>query len=140
MKKRRLSYILAHTNIENLKKEVEKLENLYRVSTVKEPEMGLAMVKVKDGVYKENFYIGELLITECSVHLNGILGMGIVQGDNSERAYLMGVIDAAFNSEKVDKGELLKVIENWEKTIKDIYREEKSMVEGSKVKFNTMGV
>lgn len=140
MKKRRLSYILAHTNIENLKKEVEKLENLYRVSTVKEPEMGLAMVKVKDGVYKENFYIGELLITECSVHLNGILGMGIVQGDNSERAYLMGVIDAAFNSEKVDKGELLKVIENWEKTIKDIYIEEKSMVEGSKVKFNTMGV
>lgn len=140
MKKRRLSYILAHTNIENLKKEVEKLENLYRVSTVKEPEMGLTMVKVKDGVYKEKFYIGELLITECSVHLNGILGMGIVQGDDPERAYLMGVIDAAFNSEKVDKGELLKVIESWEKTIKDIYIEEKSMVEGSKVKFNTMGV
>lgn len=140
MKKRRLSYILAHTNIENLKKEVEKLENLYRVSTVKEPEMGLTMVKVKDGVYKEKFYIGELLITECSVHLDGILGMGIVQGDDPERAYLMGVIDAAFNSEKVDKGELLKVIESWEKTIKDIYIEEKSMVEGSKVKFNTMGV
>lgn len=140
MKKRRLSYILAHTNIENLKKEVENLENLYRVSTVKEPEMGLTMVKVKDGVYKEKFYIGELLITECSVHLDGILGMGIVQGDDPERAYLMGVIDAAFNSEKVDKGELLKVIENWEKTIKDIYIEEKSMVEGSKVKFNTMGV
>lgn len=140
MKKRRLSYILAHTNIENLKKEVEKLENLYKVSTVKEPEMGLTMVKVKDGVYKEKFYIGELLITESSVHLNGILGMGIVQGDDPERAYLMGVIDAAFNSEKVDKGELLKVIENWEKTIKDIYIEEKSMVEGSKVKFNTMGV
>lgn len=140
MKKRRLSYILAHTNIENLKKEVEKLENLYRVSTVKEPEMGLTMVKVKDGVYNEKFYIGELLITECSVHLDGILGMGIVQGDDPERAYLMGVIDAAFNSEKVDKGELLKVIENWEKTIKDIYIEEKSMVEGSKVKFNTMGV
>lgn len=140
MKKRRLSYILAHTNIENLKKEVEKLENLYKVSTVKEPEMGLTMVKVKDGVYKEKFYIGELLITECSVHLDGILGMGIVQGDDPERAYLTGVIDAAFNSEKVDKGELLKVIENWEKTIKDIYIEEKSMVEGSKVKFNTMGV
>lgn len=140
MKKRRLSYILAHTNIENLKKEVEKLESLYRVSTVKESEMGLTMVKVKDGVYKEKFYIGELLITECSVHLDGILGMGIVQGDDPERAYLMGVIDAAFNSEKVDKGELLKVIENWEKTIKDIYIEEKSMVEGSKVKFNTMGV
>lgn len=140
MKKRRLSYILAHTNIENLKKEVEKLESLYRVSTVKESEMGLTMVKVKDGVYNEKFYIGELLITECSVHLDGILGMGIVQGDDPERAYLMGVIDAAFNSEKVDKGELLKVIENWEKTIKDIYIEEKSMVEGSKVKFNTMGV
>lgn len=140
MKKRRLSYILAHTNIENLKKEVEKLENLYKVSTVKEPEMGLAMVKVKDGIYKEKFYIGELLITECSVHLDGILGMGIVQGDNPERAYLMGVIDAAFNCKKVDKGELLKIIENWEKTIKDIYIEEKAMVEGSKVKFNTMGV
>lgn len=139
MRKRRLSYILANVDIEKLKIEVEKLEKLYKVSVVKEPEMGLAMVKVKDGVYKENFYIGELLITECSVHLNGTLGMGIVQGDNSERAYLMGVIDAAFNSEKVDKIDLVKKIEFWEGNIKDKYIEEKAMVEGSKVKFNTMG-
>lgn len=139
MRKRRLSYILANVDIEKLKIEVEKLEKLYKVSVVKEPEMGLAMVKVKDGVYKENFYIGELLITECSVHLNGTLGMGIVQGDNSERAYLMGVIDAAFNSEKVDKIDLVKKMEFWEGNIKDKYIEEKAMVEGSKVKFNTMG-
>lgn len=139
MKKRKLSYILAHTKIDKLEKEVEKLEKLYKISKVKEPEMGLAMIKVKDGVYKENFYIGELLITECSVHVEGILGMGIVQGDEPKRAYLMAVIDAVFNCEKIEKSPLIEEIGVWEKTLEDNYIEEKAMVEGSKVKFNTMG-
>lgn len=139
MKKRRLSYILAHSDIKKLELEVEKIEKIFNVTLLKAPELGLAMVKVRDGVYKESFYIGELLITECSVHLDGTLGMGIVQGDDERRAYCMGVIDAAFNSDKVCKKELIKQIEIWESEIKDIYIEEQSMVEGSKVKFNTMG-
>lgn len=139
MKKRKLSFILSNTKIECLKEEVNKLEKLHKISVVKKPEMGLVMVKIKDGVYNENFYIGEVLITECSVHLDGILGMGIVQGDNSERAYLMGVIDAAFNCDKVLKDSLLEKIEMWEKNIKDKFQEEKALVEGSKVKFNVMG-
>lgn len=139
MKKRRLSYVLAHSDIQNLEEEVEKLEKKFSVTLLKAPELGLAMVKVKDGVYKESFYIGEVLITECSVHLDGALGMGIVQGDDERRAYCMGVIDAAFNSDKVCKEELIKKIEIWETKIKDTHIEEQSMVEGSKVKFNIMG-
>lgn len=139
MEKRRLSYILAHTDIEKLKEQVEKLKLSHKISKVKEPEMGLAMVKVKDGVYNENFYIGEILITECSVHFDGTLGMGIIQGDEPEKAYLMSVIDAAFNCKSFNKEDLIKIIEKWEQEIKDKYIEEKAMVEGSKVKFETMG-
>lgn len=139
MEKRRLSYILAHTDIEKLKEQVEKLKLSHKISKVKEPEMGLAMVKVKDGVYNENFYIGEILITECSVHFDGTLGMGIIQGDEPEKAYFMSVIDAAFNCKSFNKEDLIKVIEKWEQEIKDKYIEEKAMVEGSKVKFETMG-
>ena len=139
MEKRRLSYILAHTDIEKLKEQVEKLKLSHKISKVKEPEMGLAMVKVKDGVYNENFYIGEILITECSVHFDGTLGMGIIQGDEPEKSYFMSVIDAAFNCKSFNKEDLIKVIEKWEQEIKDKYIEEKAMVEGSKVKFETMG-
>lgn len=139
MEKRKLSYILAHTDIEKLKKEVEKLKTNHKISKVKEPEIGLAMVKVKDGVYNENFYIGEILITECSVHFDGTLGIGIIQDDNPEKAYFMSVIDAAFNCKNFNKEELTKTIEKWKQEIKDKYIEEKAMVEGSKVKFETMG-
>ncbi len=139
MKKRRLSYILAHTDIEKLEKEVEELEKLHKVSLIKEPEMGLAMVKIKDGVYNEKFYIGEVLITECSVHVDGVLGIGIAQGDSPKRAYLMGVIDGVFNSKERDKVEITSILEGWEKSIEDKYQEEKAMIEGSKVKFETMG-
>ncbi|MGL5191383.1 MAG: phosphonate C-P lyase system protein PhnG [Cetobacterium sp.] len=139
MKKRRLSYVLAHSDIEKLEMEVKRLEKEHSVSLLKAPELGLAMVKVRDGVYRESFYIGEVLITECSVHLDGVLGMGIVQGEDERRAYCMGVIDAAFNSDKVCKKELITKIEEWEINIKDSHIEENAMVEGSKVKFNTMG-
>lgn len=101
--------------------------------------MGLVMVKVKDGVYQEKFYIGEVLITECSVHLNGSLGMGIIQGDEPRKAYAMAVIDAVFNNEEIDKRELIDILKVWEEEIEDSYIEEKAMVEGSKVKFETMG-
>lgn len=139
MKKRRLSYILAHTKVEKLEGIVEELSKKYEISKVKEPEMGLVMVKVKDGVYQEKFYIGEVLITECSVHLNGSLGMGIIQGDEPRKAYAMAVIDAVFNNEEIDKTELIDILKVWEEEIEDSYIEEKAMVEGSKVKFETMG-
>lgn len=139
MKKRRLSYILAHTRVEKLEGIVEELSKKYEISKVKEPEMGLVMVKVKDGVYQEKFYIGEVLITECSVHLNGSLGMGIIQGDEPRKAYAMAVIDAVFNNEEIDKTELIDILKVWEEEIEDSYIEEKAMVEGSKVKFETMG-
>lgn len=139
MKKRKLSYILAHTKIEKLEGIVEELSKKYEISKVKEPEMGLVMVKVKDGVYQEKFYIGEVLITECSVHLNGSLGMGIIQGDEPRKAYAMAVIDAVFNNDEIDKTELIDILKVWEEEIEDSYIEEKAMVEGSKVKFETMG-
>lgn len=139
MKKRKLSYILAHTKVEKLEGIVEELSKKYEISKVKEPEMGLVMVKVKDGVYQEKFYIGEVLITECSVHLNGSLGMGIIQGDEPKKAYAMAVIDAVFNNDEIDKTELIDILKVWEEEIEDSYIEEKAMVEGSKVKFETMG-
>jgi alpha-D-ribose 1-methylphosphonate 5-triphosphate synthase subunit PhnG len=139
MKKRKLSYILAHTKVEKLEGIVEELSKKYEISKVKEPEMGLVMVKVKDGVYQEKFYIGEVLITECSVHLNGSLGMGIIQGDEPRKAYAMAVIDAVFNNDEIDKTELIDILKVWEEEIEDSYIEEKAMVEGSKVKFETMG-
>lgn len=139
MKKRKLSYILAHTKVEKLERIVEELSKKYEISKVKEPEMGLVMVKVKDGVSQEKFYIGEVLITECSVHLNGSLGMGIIQGDEPRKAYAMAVIDAVFNNDEIDKTELIDILKVWEEEIEDSYIEEKAMVEGSKVKFETMG-
>ena len=56
------------------------------------------------------FYLGETLVTEATVYVNGSIGLGIVQGDEPELAYNLAVIDGAYNlnaKETIDWKELL---------------------------------
>ncbi len=139
MKKKRLSFIMAHSNLEELKEVAKDIEDKYDIKATKEPEMGLTMVKVRDGVYREDFFLGEVLITECTVHLEGTLGLGIVQGDKPERAYNMAVVDAAFNADIEEKSMIIERLLKWEEAIEAKRVDDAAMVEGSKVKFETMG-
>lgn len=139
MKKKRMSFIMAHADLSELNKMAGEIEGIYKVKATKKPEMGLAMIKVRDGVYRENFYLGEVLITECTVHLDGNLGLGIAAGDSPERAYSMAVVDAAFNASIPEVTELTDSLLVWEKQIEAKRIDDASMVEGSKVKFETMG-
>ena len=38
------------------------------------------MVKVRESAQRTLFYLGEVLITECKVMINGFLGIGMVKG------------------------------------------------------------
>lgn len=74
------------------------LENS-EVEIKKPPEPVLMMVRVKETVDGEIFNLGEVLVTNCGVLLDGEPGWGIAMGDDPERALCAAVIDAASRPE-----------------------------------------
>ncbi|WP_409342841.1 phosphonate C-P lyase system protein PhnG [Paenibacillus sp. MBLB4367] len=76
----------------------QEIKERHEVTTVEEPNHGLVMVKVRETAQKSLFYLGEVLVTECKVRIGGRIGVGILKGDEPERAYDLAVIDAAYEA------------------------------------------
>ena len=64
---------------------------------VKEPGMSLAMIRMREPVKQSLFYIGEVIVCEAAVEIDGALGVAILMGDDAEKALDMAIIDAAVN-------------------------------------------
>lgn len=69
-----------------------------KVAIIEEPRGGLVMIKARETAKNGLFYLGELLVTEAKVQVEGRIGLGIVAGDESEAARDLAIIDAAFNA------------------------------------------
>jgi alpha-D-ribose 1-methylphosphonate 5-triphosphate synthase subunit PhnG len=74
------------------------VSNRRPVATVDEPRGGLVMIKARETAKNGLFYIGELLVTEAKVQVEGRIGIGIIAGDEPEAARDLAIIDAAFNA------------------------------------------
>lgn len=98
MRKRRTEILLKGSKDISVKL-AQEIRNKYEVKTVEEPNPGTVMVKVREQAQGSLFYLGEVLVTECKVMIDGALGMGIVAGDEPELASDLAVIDAAYNGE-----------------------------------------
>jgi alpha-D-ribose 1-methylphosphonate 5-triphosphate synthase subunit PhnG len=72
------------------------IRSKYEVDLIEEPNHGLVMVRVRETAKMSQFYLGEVLVTECKVRIEGAMGIGIVKGDEPEKAYDLAVIDAAY--------------------------------------------
>lgn len=68
------------------------------VATVDDPRGALVMIKARETAKNGLFYLGELLVTEAKVQVEGRIGIGIVAGDEPEAARELAIIDAAFNA------------------------------------------
>lgn len=138
MKKSRLTKILVEGNPMLINKMTAEVVRDYEITLEKKPALGLVMVKARDSVSLQPFYVGEMLVTECTVSLNGIFGIGVIKGEEWERSYQLAVIDAAFNAK-------LPLIDSWfpllleeEESINERYRKESAMVAQTQVQFDTM--
>ena len=56
------------------------------------------MIKARETAKNSLFYIGELLVTEAKVRVEGKIGIGIIAGDRPEAALELAVIDAALSA------------------------------------------
>ncbi|USK29974.1 phosphonate C-P lyase system protein PhnG [Bacillus sp. CMF21] len=138
MKKSRLSKILIEGNPNLLKKFSAQVEETHTVKVNRSPSTGLVMMKTRDSVSRQPFYMGEVLITDCTVEVNGSQGLGVLIGEEPDRAYSLAVVDAAFNAKLPIAGLWLHELEEEERNIAKLKQKEMSKLARSQVSFDTM--
>ena len=97
MEKRRLSKILAKADAAQVRQMAEKIRKQYEVTVIKAPEKSLTMIKMRDPVKETLFFLGEVIVCEAIVCLDGIKGMAVIMGDDFEKVLDMAIIDASCN-------------------------------------------
>jgi alpha-D-ribose 1-methylphosphonate 5-triphosphate synthase subunit PhnG len=87
-------YIICECELEPLEAFVRQLEPDCAIQVVRHPSVGTTMVRAEDSVEGQPFYLGEALITECELNIDGQPGFGLCLGDEPVRSYCMAFLDA----------------------------------------------
>jgi alpha-D-ribose 1-methylphosphonate 5-triphosphate synthase subunit PhnG len=140
MKRRRRTEILINGSQKQTEDMVHVINEHYQVKVIQEPESGLVMVKVRETSQNSLFYLGEVLVTECKVQIEGTIGIGIMTGDHPELAYNLAVIDAAFEANLPETMGWVQLLENEEKLILEQRAAASHSILKTKVDFETMDV
>jgi alpha-D-ribose 1-methylphosphonate 5-triphosphate synthase subunit PhnG len=112
MDKKRLSRILAKAESSVVAELAEKIKRRHSIVMVKEPNKTLAMVKMREPVRESLFYIGEVMVCEAVVELDGTKGIAVAMGDDFEKTLNMAILDAACNKGVFPDEGLLVELEN----------------------------
>ena len=87
-------YILCECALEPLEAFVLEMEQQCTVQVIRQPAVATTMIRAEDSVEGQPFYLGEALITETEVNVDGYPGFGICLGDEPVRSYCIAVVDA----------------------------------------------
>lgn len=97
MKRRLRTKIMHESSLDALLSLEAFIEQHYDITMIEEPNNGVVMLKMRDSARLEKFYLGEVLITECKVMIESVIGIGMTKGQNDQRAKAMAAVDAVYN-------------------------------------------
>ena len=135
MEKKRLFQILSRADRRDVIALGKELQQQYAVTIVKKPEKSLTMIRMREPVKQSLFYLGEAIVTEAVVTLEGTAGTAVTMGDDFEKTLYMAVIDAAENKGVFAHEDLLV---KWEQTQQHRIAQENAMFQQTKVDFHAM--
>lgn len=115
-------------------------ERGYAVKMIEQPGPGLVMLKMRENAQRSLFYLGEVMVVEAKVEINGVLGLGIVTGTNEELAYQLAVIDAAYNARLPETARWPEQLQAERQSIKEKRNDDNHRILKTKVSFETMNV
>ncbi len=110
----------------------------HEVKVVQNPDTCLVMMQALDSVGGTPFCLGEVLISEAAVTVNGIKGYGLALEDEPARVLCFAVINAALAARVPEEQEILGAIAAEKERLLRIQRREESFVAGTKVRFDIM--
>lgn len=135
MEKKQLFTILANADQNTVAALAEKLKIEHKIVLIKEPSKTLTMIQMREPVKQSLFYLGEVIVCEAVVELDGVKGIAVTMGDNTEKVLNMAVIDAAFNKGVFTGTDMLLALEAEQK---DLIMRENALHLKTMVNFNSM--
>lgn len=111
MEKKRLSRILARADKEDVKVLADEIKAGYAPVIIKKPEKSLVMIRMREPVQESLFNLGEVIVCEAIVDLEGVKGMAVLMGDDYDKVLDMAVIDAACNKGIFKRYDRLEALE-----------------------------
>ena len=111
MDKRRLTRVLVRADRSEVAALSADIQKKYQPVIVKEPGKTLTMIKLRDPVRRGMFYIGEVVVCEAAVEIEGEQGISVLMGDDLEKVLDMAIIDAAANKGVFGGTEILTALE-----------------------------
>ena len=97
MDKRRFSRVLVRADRNEVASLSANIRKEYRPVVIKDPGKTLTMIKLRDPVKQGVFYIGEVIVCEAVVEIDGAQGISVLMGDDIDKALDIAIIDAAVN-------------------------------------------
>ena len=136
-------YILCECGLDAIEAFVRELEPHLTVQIIRQPAVCMTMVRAEDSVESQPFYLGEVLVTDCEVQVDGQAGYGLCMGDEPVRSYCMAVIDALLSSDDSRAGgsrasQVRAFLEVQAAIIADRQRLEYNLIQRTKVDFKLM--
>ena len=131
-------YILCECTLDALETFVRELESHHTVQIIRQPAVCMTMVRAEDSVEAQPFYLGEVLVTDCEVQVDGQAGYGLCMGDEPVRCYCMAVIDALLLSDGPQVSQVRTFLEGQSVLIADRQRLEYNLIQRTKVDFKLM--
>ena len=131
-------YILCECLLTDLEAFVEGLEPAYDVQIARFPSICMTMIQAEDSVEGQPFYLGEALMTESMLLVNGREGHGLCLGDEPVRSYCIAFIDALLELEDDRLPLVQRFLDEHDTRIRDRLQFEYNLIQQTKVDFKLM--
>ena len=114
------------------------LETAGEVEVLRGPTAATMLVELTESVQHQRFYLGEVVVSEASVSVDGCRGDGVVIGRDLERALAVAVCDAAADA-GVLADEVAALVEESEAAAAASRQEQADTVASTRVSFEVIG-
>ena len=131
-------YILCECALEPLEAFVREMEEHCTVQVIRQPAIATTMIRAEDSVEGQPFYLGEALITECEVNVDGVPGYGICLGDEPVRSYCIAFVDSLLQLSDARMARVNAFLEEQEHLIAARMQTEHKHIQRTKVDFKLM--
>lgn len=140
MNRKRRTEIFVHCSDERVHEWADMCREVADFQLLEEPQHALTMMQMRESAQHSLFYLGEIFVSEARVMSDGVIGIGLIQGDALEKAHDMAVLDAAYNRKLTITLNLDTYIEAEEQEMLKIRQANVAKVLKTRVQFETMDV
>ncbi|MGL5415092.1 MAG: phosphonate C-P lyase system protein PhnG [Clostridium sp.] len=140
MERKRRTEILIKGRRKMLEHMVAHIRSMCEIKVVEKPNVALTMIKMRERGKGGLFYIGEVIVTEAKVYVEGALGIGIISGIDEEKALDLAIIDGFYKLNLGEEELFYEILLREEARIKALEVRKKDGILKTKINFDTMEV